>query len=176
MKLFLIALFVFFTGICIAEDLERGFQEGLDHEEPYTAEEVSWEEFEKESADYQKTVFEDSDCDSCFIEADHPFPLPFPFPFPLPPPQFPPLHWFPPPPHCVYGAGEVCHTINGNMCYTFILNYPFMTHWISSCIEVWPIFRACQLSVSVPISSGCYPTGTPCLCGFPGYHEAGYIF
>ena len=169
MQLFFIILFRFFTGISASEAPEDTFPETFYYGELYDGEGASREEFEKEPANNSKAVFEDPDCDSCFIEAD--FSLPFPFPIPSP-------QWFPPPhPFCGYGASNVCHTINGNLCYSFILNYPFMTNWISSCIEIWPIFRSCtQLSVSVPISSGCYPIGAPCLCGFPGYYEAGHIF
>lgn len=173
MKWFLIA-FLLFTGVCAAEESETNFPEALYYEEPYEVEKAPRADLKRESGTCQETVFEDPDCDSCFIEANHllPFPLP-PLHFPPPPP-----HWFPPHPHsfCGHGASEVCQTINGNMCYSFILNYPFMTNWITSCIEVWPIFRYCsQLSVPVPIFSGCYLIGTPCLCGFPGYYEAGHI-
>ena len=126
-------------------------------------------------AEIRNAVLEDSECDSCLMKAHH-----FPPVFPQPPihlPYYPP-HTYPP--TCGYGASSICYTMNGNVCNSFIINYPVMTSWLSSCIHVWPFFRTCsQISgpgFGVPVlSSGCHFSGTPCLCGFFGYYEAGNI-
>ena len=149
MKLLYIIFIGFFAGICIAE--------------------------ERENPSNLNAVWEDSECDSCLTKAHHVPPV-----FPQPPIHIP----YPPHTHfpstCGYGASPICHTVNGNFCNSFIINYPVMNNWLSSCIQIWPFFRSCtQFSgpgATAPVlSSGCHFSGTPCLCSFFGYYEAGNI-
>ncbi|MCY4512869.1 MAG: hypothetical protein OXB86_04195 [Bdellovibrionales bacterium] len=172
---------VIFIGLCMGLFVTKGWS-SFPPETKYMEEDTLPTEFEERQRNNPDAAFEEEECDSCFMEAQQQFPPFFPSPHPpFPhPPFFPSPH--PPPIHpvCGYGASNFCMTMNGHMCLSFIINYPMMTNWLSSCIQVWPFFRSCmQLSgpgTNVPvISSGCYPRGTPCLCNFVGYYEAGNI-